>query len=249
MSETSRRALLAGFGVAPIALATHATGAPAAESSELHALWNARRELRSAYLAAAARAAAAEKAMPWWAQPGPQLLASDGTFTGREVGWPAIAGRKPPERLGSFYNVRPTPTDLRTHYLNGIWGDTPKTRIAYRKALRALALRRREQKAERAKVALDELEKQRDGIAERISDITDAITNLRDTSADAIAASLMIGLLWTDHTRDDTSANIEGIEGALRIMLPSLTGGIAVDVADLLDNPDAPITERTAWIG
>jgi hypothetical protein len=205
--------------------------------------------LRGTYLEAEARTAAAESAMPWWAQPGPQLLASDGTFTGREVGWPAIAGRKPPERLGSFYNVRPTPTDLRTHYLNGIWGDTPKTRIAYRKALRALALRRREQKAERAQVGLDDLEKLRDGIAERISDIGHAITNLRDTSADAVAASLMIGLLLTGYTRDNTSANIEGIEGALRILRPSLTGNIAADAADLLDNPETPITERAAWIG
>jgi hypothetical protein len=248
MSETSRRAVLAGVTVALLALPPAANAAPAAESSELHALWNARRELRDAYLGATARVEAAEKAMPWWAQPGPQLLASDGTFTAREVGWPAIQGNKPPERLGSVYNVRPTPTDLRTHYLNGIWGDTPKTRAAYRNALRALALRRREQKAERAKVGLDDLEKQRDGIADRISDIRDAITNLRDTSADAVAASLMIGLVWTGHTRDSTGANIEGIDGALRLLLPSLTGNIAADAADLLDNPDTPITERMAWV-
>ena len=46
-----------------------------------------------------------------------------------------------------------------------------------------------------------------------------------------------------------TQEALSGIERALRILLPQLTGNIAADVADLLDNPDAPITERMAWIG
>ncbi|HZY11324.1 MAG TPA: hypothetical protein VFE89_00960 [Beijerinckiaceae bacterium] len=46
-----------------------------------------------------------------------------------------------------------------------------------------------------------------------------------------------------------TQEALSGIERALRILLPQLTGNIAADVADLLDNPDAPTTERMAWIG
>jgi hypothetical protein len=59
----------------------------------------------------------------------------------------------------------------------------------------------------------------------------------------------MIELNYEADTRDTTGCNIQGIGGALRIMLPSLTGNIAVDAADLLNNPDTKITERMAWIG
>jgi hypothetical protein len=79
--------------------------------------------------------------------------------------------------------------------------------------------------------------------------VASAIEALPDRSADAVAASLLIGFNLEANTRDNTACNIQGIAGALRIMLPSLTGNIAADAADLLDNPDPPITERAAWIG
>jgi hypothetical protein len=43
------------------------------------------------------------------------------------------------------------------------------------------------------------------------------------------------------------SRSREALMSALRILQPSLTGNIAADAADLLDNPDTPITERIAW--
>lgn len=34
----------------------------------------------------------------------------------------------------------------------------------------------------------------------------------------------------------------------LAMLLPHLTGNIAADVRDLLENPKAPITKRMAWV-
>jgi hypothetical protein len=88
-----------------------------------------------------------------------------------------------------------------------------------------------------------------EGIFEVLQATNDAIEELPDQTADAVAASLMIELNYEANTQDDTGCNIQGIASALRRLLPSLTGSIAADAADLLDNPGTPITERAAWIG
>jgi hypothetical protein len=121
--------------------------------------------------------------------------------------------------------LRPTLSDLQGDYqaLCQFWGDSPERRARYRTKLRALAIRRREQKAEREKVGLPALHKAYEAAAKHMLRLNRAITGLSDCTP--------------------------GIAGALRIMRPHLTGNIAADAADLLDNPDAPITERMAWVG
>jgi hypothetical protein len=79
--------------------------------------------------------------------------------------------------------------------------------------------------------------------------INDAIENLPDPSPDAVAACLLVEMNYETLRSATTQEALSGIERALRILLPQLAGNIAADVADLLDNPDAPITERMAWIG
>jgi hypothetical protein len=251
MSNTSRRAILAGLSVATVALAPAVIAAPSAGSQELHALWNKRRALRPVYLESQARIAAAEAALPWWARSGPSRLYSDGTISGEISGWPAIRDMQPPKIEGALKFLRPSKADLRADYdaLRSFHGDSPARRASYRDALRKLAIRKREQRAEEEKVELPALEKQHDAILDEMFAVASAIEALPDRSADAVAASLLIGFNLEANTRDNTGCNIQGIEGALRIMLPSLTGNIAADAADLLDNPDTPITERAAWIG
>jgi hypothetical protein len=245
----------------PIAAAAFASAAvipaiaTAQPSSELHALWNKRRAIRPIYLQSKASIKAAENALPWWAQVGPMYLAHDGTFTGIDVGWPAIRELEPPKMPGSILLLRPSKYHLRKDYdqLCMFWGEpgrvSPKLRASYAKKLLRLRIRLREQAAERVKVGLPAIETRHDAIMEELSAINDAIEALPDQTADAVAASLMIELGYDVRLRDGTAEAIEKIARPLRVLLPSLTGSIAADVADLLDNPDTPITERMALIG
>jgi hypothetical protein len=241
----------------PIAAAAFASAAVipavanAQPSSELHTLWNKRRAIRPVYLQGRAAIKAAEDALPWWAQTGPMYLAHDGTFTGIHVGWPAIRELEPSEMVGVLRLARPSQHDLRKDYEQhcSLWGDSASARARYRDKLRKFAVRRREQKAEEQKVGLPALEKQHEAVVDGLVALNDAIETVSDQTADAVAASLLVELNYEGSLRDNTGVNIQGIARALRILLPSLTGNIAVDVADLLDNPDTPITERAAWIG
>jgi hypothetical protein len=220
-------------------------------SSELHTLWNKRRAIRPVNLQSKAALKAAEAALPWWAQTGPVYLAHDGTHTGIHVGWPAIRELEAPKTEGAVRLLRPSQYDLRKEYDQhcGIWGDSPSARARYRDKLREFAVRRREQKAEEQKLGLPELETRNEAIVDGLVAVNDAIESLPDQTADAIAASLMIELNYEASLRDNTGINMQGIARALRILLPSLTGNIAADAADLLDNPETPITERMAFIG
>ena len=252
MSDTSRRAILAGLSVATVALAPAASAAlAAAGSQELHALWNKRAALRPVYLESQARIAAAEAALPWWAKAGPSRLYSDGTMRGDPIGWPAIRDMEPPKIEGAYRLLRPSKYDLRDDYEAHcrFWGESPAARARYRDKLRKLAVRCREKEAEYTKAGLPDLEKRHEAIVDEMFAIAKAVEALPDRSPDAVAASLMIELNYEASLHDNTGVNIQGIAGALRILLPSLTGNIAVDVADLLDNPDTPIIERNAWIG
>lgn len=249
MADTSRRTLLAGLSVAPVAL-TPRPALSAGGSERLHALWNERRALRPARLELYALIEAAEAAMPWWAKPGPEFLGHDGSFEGREVGWPAVRELQPPEREGAVRLVRPSPYTLQEDHRRWctISGDTPATRAAYRKKLRALVIRKREQQSERDKVGLDALNDRVDAISDHIIRLSDEIDDLPDTSPDALAARLLGGLNFKIDTRDKTAINMAPIKSTLWALRPYLTGNIAVDVADLLDNPDSPITDRVAMI-
>jgi hypothetical protein len=241
----------------PIAAAALASAAVipavanAQPSSELHTLWNKRRAIRPVYLQNRATLHAAEAALPWWAQTGPMYLAHDGTFTGIHVGWPAIRDLEPPKIAGASRLLRPSKYDLRADYDQTcrMSGDSPEARASYAARLRQFRTRRREQKAEEQKLGLPELEKRNEAIIDGLVAINTVIESLPDQTADAIAASLMIELNYEASLRDNTGVNMQGIARALRILLPSLTGNIAADAADLLDNPETPITERMAFVG
>jgi hypothetical protein len=87
-----------------------------------------------------------------------------------------------------------------------------------------------------------------DETAELVYEFNKAINDMIEFDPDTLAAKLMVGLTLTSHSYDDTRTSCEGIRSALHAMRPHLTGNIAVDVADLLDNPDTPISERMFWV-
>lgn len=249
MADTSRRTILTALSIAPVALSSK-PAMSAAGSEGLHRRWNERRSLRSASRETAARIDAAEAALPWWAKAGPKYLNHDGSFSGAELGWPAIRDLQPPTHEGAVRLLRPSPTSLKEDHRRWctIAGNTPATRAVYRKKLRALAIRKRERQAERDKVGLDALCNDQDAISDEIIRLSRAIDDLPDTSPDALAARLLVGLNFHMDARDTAQNNIGAIESTLRVLRPYLTGNIAVDVADLLDNPDSPITYRLASI-
>jgi hypothetical protein len=251
-TKSSRRALLGGLMAAPVVLATPAS-ALGGSSSAVHDLWNERRALRPVSRDLEERIEEATAKMPWWAQEGPDLLKHDGTFIGSIVGWPAIQDMEPPSQ-GAYRLIRPSPMNLRKDYDRwiSVWGRPPGTdasaRQQYVKNLRALALRRRQQNIERAKVGRDELEARYDNTRDHVLDLNVAIEGLSGFHPDALAAKLLVGLHWTASTADSTGSNCESLRPTLEALRPHLSGNIAADVADLLDNPEAPLTERMAWV-
>ena len=249
MSDLSRRSLLQSIPGAASAIAVPAVAVQAAPlaSAELHDLWNKRRALRAVMLNAAKAHDAAYDAMPWWAQVGPSYLLHDGTLSGPASAWPAIVEMEPSKTFGAMRRIRFSPADLKQQFTSGI--NSGSHAIGpHRRALRALALRVRAQKIERARYNIEALGRQTDAVGDQIDALTQAIIAHGNQSADAIAARLLIGFAFSARSDLTTKQNTVGISDALLLLRPKLTGNIAADVADLLDNPNAPSSERMAWM-
>ena len=251
-TKSSRRVILGGLVAAPVAFTPVMPVVALAASSSVHELWNERRGLCALIRSLNSQAQEATALMPWWAQPGPMYLYHDGSFGGEVVFSPAMQGVEPP-RHGAFKNIRPGSNDLRRDYelyLN-LWGTVRAEEIKrnYRDRLRALAQRRREQRREKEKVGLIELQARLQDADNRAYDLGEAIEDFADHSPDVLAAKLMVGLGFTAHADAHAGGhNLIGIKSTLEALLPHLAGNIAADVADLLDHPCTPLCERAAWL-
>ena len=109
----SRRSIAVGLALAPVA------GLPAladASGPNVTKLWDDWRAFIADYLEADAKRDAAEKAMPFWAQPGPGRLYSDGSYRGEIIYAPLDITIQPPDRSDAFRTVRRTLADCRRNF-------------------------------------------------------------------------------------------------------------------------------------
>ena len=232
----SRRILAAGLALAPIAgFPAIAAGPPLnARSPALCELWREWLSLGEMIISADAKRDAAYGALPAWAKSGPKYLEHDGTFSGPVVGWPMDVTVPPPEAR-VFRLVRPSAEDFRQCYeMSESWGNRSEAKKAYVAALRKLARRRMDQRAEEKKVGLPELDRASAALIDRRCDLANAILDLVDDSADATAAKLLVALCLTEDYNSLPDVILGHYDAPLKALQPHLTGRIAIDVGSLL---------------
>ena len=232
----SRRAFAAGVALAPVdALPAIAAGPlPAARSPALCELWQKWLSVGEMIASLDAERDAAYGALPAWAKSGPKYLEHDGTFSGPVVGWPMDVTVPPPETR-VFRLVRPSLEDYQQFYeMSESWGNRSEAKKAYVAALRKLARRRMDQRAEERKVGLPELDRESAALCELYCNLAHAILDLVDNSADAAAAKLLIALCLTEDYNSLPDVSLGHYDAPLRALQPRLTGRIAIDVGSLL---------------
>ena len=101
-------------------------------------------------------------------------------------------------------------------------------------ALRKLARRRMDQRAEKRKVGLPELDRASAALIDRRCDLANAILDLVDNSADATAAKLLVAVCLTEDYNSLPDVILGRYDAPLKALQPHLTGRIAIDVGSLL---------------
>jgi hypothetical protein len=236
----SRRALAAGLALAPVA------GLPALASESgpsVAKLWDAWRAFIADYLDATARRDAAEKAMPFWAQPGPGNLYSDGCYRGETIYAPLDITIPPPDRPGDLSIsrlVRRTLADCRRalEFRIKIFGDEAAAKKAYRAQLRKLARVRMAQRAEMRKVGLPELEQARSVALTSMFDTATSILECESCCADAIAAKITVAMWLDEPAASFERPPLGDMTYAIKALQPQLTGRIRADVGFLINRTD-----------
>ncbi|MGD9656917.1 MAG: hypothetical protein AB7U61_04630 [Methylocystis sp.] len=234
----SRRNILAtgaaAIGATAVAAPLAMAGAP---STNIDALWAEFSSLGPMIAAADAQVAAATDAMPAWAAPGPSCISADGSFTGAIVSWPLDTTVAPPEEPGAYRVVRVSSRELQSRFKLDQSMGCSDAKTIYVSRLRKLARLRMDQKIERERVGLPELELRLDALRDRRDDAAFAILGAVEASPNAVAAKIIIAALFNADKQTDpeiVTVDLGYLTSALTALQPSLTGKIALDVADLL---------------
>lgn len=222
----------------------------AAGPSEAAILWAQRQNyviennaLGVAYLAALDQ-------LPAWAKSGPRLLAHDGTYCGRDVGWPLDVDVTPPEHQSVYRVCRLSTYDVkeRFDFEMSVFPNPPAVRAIHRANMRAtlrkVIARIRAQKAERARVGLDENERRSLELSKAQWRVEEAIQTGRQTP-DVKAVDIMLSLqencLLNSSAEDDSEMALACIP--LEMLLPQLTGLIREHAAFYLENRTARLRD------
>jgi|GEM_PF-5956173 len=232
----TRRAVMAGIAAAPVAAfpAVAAEISFPAPSARLDALWAEFVALGPKIVDARAQADAAVEAMPAWAKPGPKYITRDGVYDGEISDDPMDVTITPPE-VGDFHIVRMSLADARRNYkFAQNWSGAAHAKKDYVAELRGLARLRMQQKAEMQKVGLRELEHARRALIDRQYDFANAILRLKDGSANAIAAKIIVAAFFDTMDAGPIDSGLLGdLVFALAALQPRLAGQVAEDVAAL----------------
>jgi hypothetical protein len=239
--NSSRRALATGLALAPV------VGLPAlaGESGPTVAnLWDDWRAFIAAYLDATAKRDAAFKAMPFWAQPGPGRLYSDGSYRGETIYAPLDVTIPPPDRPDDprvFRTVRRTLADCRRDFeLRKQWATEASASVknVYRTQLRKLARVRMAQRAEMRKVGLPELEQARSVAMTSMFDTATSILECESCCADAIAAKITVAMWLDEPASSFERTHLGDMTYAIKALQLQLTGRIRADVGFLINLTD-----------
>lgn len=249
--NTTRRAFLRTGTAAVAALPVAAVPAivAASNAAAFDALWERFKQAKVEEAGAVRAYEEANAKVPWWAKTGPAYVTSRGMMEdGPVVGWPAIQDYEPPTHSIMQTLIRPGLSDLSRRFEAeaSMWG-RERALPVYRKRLRALAARKRAQRAEEERAGLTAASARLDRVCDELWEIEKAIEALPLSLTTATALSLIWFVLEMsgDQSLADASGGRELLV-TLRAMHPYLTGPISKDIGVLLSEPNRPI--RETWM-
>jgi hypothetical protein len=253
MTNTTRRnVLIAAPAVLAIGALPAAAGAgPSQYAAAANALWEQYCELSAETRALDVEFERARAALPAWARPGPEFMDAAGNRFGNEIGWPEVANPTPARVHGAQRRVRHSLYTIKQEFefccLHLSPADRPRQRAIFRERVRAFVARCREQDAERERGGVTAITARQKQISDQLDAISDQLREMPETP-NAVAALILIAATGTSHRNNPVFDDEDDVGAiALRFMGPMLSGQIAEDVADVLDNPDQPAGELAWW--
>lgn len=252
---TRRRALVGAAGLAASAVPAIGTAQgralphlqfanPAPADTAVLALWQTLQRARQHLHACDWRLAAAKAHLPWWATPGPSRLYADGTMGGPDSYMPAIRDARPPP-LG-FATIRFRADEAEQRF-------APEELAA---ALELLQDRLVAQEEAYVRYGVHAAQEADDDAMEALLEARDAISLPPPLSPMMAAAQLVTDAMFSmeheDQLRRPLAEGLDYVEylvARLRGLRPHLTGELADDVGELLDNPDAPSISLRVYLG
>ena len=257
-SPMPRRGFLSGLaslplvgGSAAIVGQTSAAAACKSDADRIGEAWHALALARGLMASASDEQDAATAQLPWWARSGPTYIDHSGQHVGIELGWPAIQGVTPPERPGSYRRLRWSFVEIEKEYRSNrnIWGES--TAVERRNKLTAeLNARCSAAEIEKADVGLLDANSRYDAAYEFFSDAEDRVSAMAEPSKSpaAAAALFLIELVRESNVKatvrgENSSTEMVLASIALGPLLPNLPKPLALDVEELLNNPERPIAE------
>jgi hypothetical protein len=210
-------------------------------------LWAKRHALRQPFLEAYRAEHESEARMSWWAKPGPEFLAADGSTFGTGVGWPAIADAQHPRHSKQAILIRPGKGDLRRLFEADIPLDGEDFALkTYRHRLRSLAERIRAQKEEGPRSGYTDASAKVQAIYEQVKSIEDEIEALEPSSPHVVAAQILLSAL--SELAVCESAELAIAATAIRYLRPGLRGILAEHIDELNDNPDGRLGSCQVYV-
>lgn len=244
MSPT-RRMILGGLASAPFAAVL--PGAASTTSSDIDGLWRAFLLARGADTVALRAVEAAEAQLPWWAVSGPSHVNHRGILCGDISHWPARQEYRLPSN-GAWVRIRQSRLDAISGFEHDrrVLGEEPARR-AFAEFEDRLAARDRERRL----VCLDVLTQRLEQLGDRMYDHQQSILTLQPSSLAILAAQIMTATVTNEFTyaTAENSDQMSLAAVALRGLLPHLSGDIAQDAAEFVDNPDRRLDQMRASVG
>jgi len=210
-------------------------------SGSVSEMWMRRRGLARQLWRLWVQREAAIARMPSWAAPGPKNIDTRGRRVGEIVSWPEVKELTLAKVFGSVRIARPSPSDLRRTLMHPMFGEEGV--VKYRAALRELAVRRRAQRAEEARVGLSQIQRSIRDLENIIDTVSEAITDHTEHSFNAVAAKILIHAQFGNSGSSPAELALEFVLPALKATRPGLTGAIAVDVEEVLLHPGRAIED------
>ena len=234
---------------------------------QLFELWAERKAAADAQRQSHEALREVEAKLPEWARSGPEFSNSDGSFSGKNVAWPRLDAERiwlPPLHHQHRWPVltRLSPSEVRQKYKNAVepgrgcrtaaWREFRQNQRLYRDLLlAAIEERCKERSAEEKKLGIPGLYRAHERIIDRVLEAEAKIFELSPCTPNSIAAAVLIetahecvGLERLEQPSDSGALITERV---LKMLRPQLSGSIADDVAELLDNPSKPIPLMAFW--
>lgn len=163
------------------------------------------------------------------------MIDHEGKLSGSEVGWPEMENITRPDSPGRYRTVRISPSDIREDFDRAVRYrfDRTEARAVYRRRMRELVARVRQQREEKRRLGIDVMEAKGNRLSEQICDLDDRIA--RQTGPGRFNTLAAVTMIEVDYCDDLFSEDEAMVRNVLRTIAPYLSGTIAQDASELVE--------------